>query len=197
MRKELVVSDAKQIAKTISRDLIYPIALLNGLTTSWSRCPRFKFDTTEPEDMAAFATAMPVFVDLGMKIKRQWAQEKLGIPEPDEGEEILQRAASPQLAVNNQPQVPQDPKVALTSLQPKPTLQTQLDDQLQVSTDLWVKMIKSLVENAQSLEDIRDGIEKLLPNMKLEQYAAVMGEALRVAELTGRADIMDEIANAS
>lgn len=197
VRKELVVSDAKQIAKTISRDLIYPIALLNGWTESWARCPRFKFDTTEPEDMAAFASAMPVFVDLGMKIKRQWAQEKLGIPEPDEGEEILARAAAPQVPAQEPKTPSKEMKAALTAMQKTPTMESQLDDQLQASTDVWIQMLKSLVDSATSLEEIRDGIEKLLPDMKLEQYAVVMGEALRVAELTGRADIMDEITNAN
>lgn len=196
VRKELVVSDAKQIAKTISRDLIYPIALLNGLTTSWSRCPRFKFDTTEPEDMAAFATAMPVFVKLGMKIKRQWAQEKLGIPEPDDGEEILQLSAEPKPVVENTDVPPKqpDPKVALTALQSKPTLETQLDDQLQSVTNIWVNRIRTLVMEAQSLEEIRDGLTALLPKMSIEEYSAIFGEAMRLAELTGRSDIIDEVA---
>jgi len=59
VRKELRDSDAKQVAKTLSRDLIYPIALLNGLVTTWERCPRFKFDLQEPEDLKYYADALP------------------------------------------------------------------------------------------------------------------------------------------
>lgn len=199
VRKELVVSDAKQIAKTLSRDLIYPIALLNGLTSDWTRCPRFKFDTTEPEDMAAFATSVPVLVDLGVKIKRQWAQERLGIPEPEEGEEILMRAAAPQPS----PAEPAKQIAALTAqlavlnAKPKPaTITEQLDDRIQPITGKWLAQIRELVNTADSLEQIRDGLEMLLPGMKLEDYAAMMAEALRVAELAGRDDIMSEANNA-
>jgi len=196
VRKELTVSDAKQIAKTISRDLIYPMAVLNGIESNWARCPRFKFDTSEPEDMDVFAKSMPVFVDLGMKIKRQWAQEKLGIPEPDEGEEILVRAKPAAPAIPNTDAVALTQRLAALTQQPAPvSLADQLDNKLQSTTGSWIDQIKALVESAASLEEIRDGIDKLLPNMKLEQYAAVMGEALRVAQLTGRSDIMDEIAN--
>lgn len=201
VRKELVVSDANQIEKTLSRDLFYPIALLNGLTTDWTRCPRFKFDTTEPEDMAVFAASAPVLVGLGVKMKRQWAQERLGIPEPEEGEEILTLAPAPP---SQAPQ--QEVQEALTALtaqvaalnaQPKPkTIDEQLDDRLQPITGKWLAQIRELVNTADSLEQIRDGLEMLLPGMKLEDYAAMMGEALRVAELAGRDDIMSEATNA-
>lgn len=205
VRKELVVSDAKQIAKTLSRDLIYPIALFNGLTADWSRCPRFKFNTSEPEDMSAFATSVPVLVDLGVKVGRQWAQERLGIPEPEEGEEILMRAAPSQPAEQMQPAEPtvKDAITALTAqvaalnTQQKPiTLTEQLDDRLQPATGKWITQIRNLVDTADSLEQIRDGLEMLLPNMELDDYAALMAEALRVAELAGRDDIMSEARNA-
>lgn len=199
VRKELVVSDAKQIAKTLSRDLIYPIALFNGLTTDWTRCPRFKFDTNEPEDMAAFATSVPVLVDLGMRMGRKWAQEKVGIPEPEEGEEILTRAAAPESA---EPEIKEavtalTAQVAALTSQVKPvTITEQLDDRLQPITGKWLGQIRELVNTADSLEQIRDGIETLLPGMKLDDYAAMMGEAMRVAELAGRDDIMSEARNA-
>lgn len=71
-----------------------------------------------------------------------------------------------------------------------------LDDRLQPITGKWLGQIRELVETADSLEQIRDGLEMLLPEMKLEDYSAMMGEALRVAELAGRDDIMSEATNA-
>ncbi|MGA7438589.1 MAG: DUF935 domain-containing protein, partial [Luteibacter sp.] len=83
VRKDLRDSDAKQVAATLSRDLLYPIALLNGLATDYRRAPKLRFAIEEPDDMATMAEALPVLVNLGMRIDRQWAQEKIGIPEPE------------------------------------------------------------------------------------------------------------------
>ncbi|OZY84829.1 hypothetical protein CBP51_16845 [Cellvibrio mixtus] len=74
------------------------------------------------------------------------------------------------------------------------TLTDQLDDKLQSATDVWINRIRELVMNADSLEAIRDGLAELLPNMSIEEYSTVMTEALRVAELNGRSEIMDEVA---
>lgn len=72
------------------------------------------------------------------------------------------------------------------------TLDQQLDEQLQKVTDVWISRIRELVMNAESLEAIRDGLATLLPNMSINEYANVMAEALRLAALHGRNDILDE-----
>lgn len=77
------------------------------------------------------------------------------------------------------------------------TLTDQLDDRLQGVTDVWINRIRELVMKAESMEALRDGLAALLPDMKPSEYASVMGEALRLAELNGRSDIMDEVASAS
>lgn len=74
------------------------------------------------------------------------------------------------------------------------TLTDQLDDRLQSVTDVWINRIRELVMNAESLDAIRDGLVELLPNMDVIQYSTVMTEALRLAELNGRSEIMDEVA---
>jgi phage gp29-like protein len=73
------------------------------------------------------------------------------------------------------------------------TLTDQADDKLQAVTDDWINRIRELVMNAESLDAIRDGLVELLPNMDVIQYSAVMTEALRLAELNGRSEIMDEV----
>jgi phage gp29-like protein len=52
------------------------------------------FDTGEAEDIKTFSEALPELVGVGMKIPVSWAHEKLRIPEPDDGEEVL-TVASP------------------------------------------------------------------------------------------------------
>ena len=48
------------------------------------------------------------------------------------------------------------------------------------------------MDGAASLQDIRDGLEQLLPDMTLEQYAQAMAEALAAAQLAGRYEVLQE-----
>jgi len=96
VRKDLRDSDAKQIASTLTRDLVFAIAALNGLAPDgMRRCPRFAFDVSEMEDLTTYAEALPKLVQIGMRIPRNWAQEQLGIPEPEGAEDVLGAAVSP------------------------------------------------------------------------------------------------------
>jgi len=201
VRKELIVSDAKQMSKTLTRDLVWPIAALNGLATDPDRCPRFVLDTNEPEDMREFAESAPVLVNMGFKIPRQWAQERLGIPEPEteSEEDVLQptgqggSAGAPPAGGFAGLSRTGTAALNIEHEQRAPTgFANQLDDRLQPHTDRWIEAIRDLVERAESLEQIRDELQTLIPGMSLEQYADVIAEALRVAELTGRDDVITE-----
>lgn len=217
VRKELVVSDAKQISTTISRDLIYPIAVLNGLVKDWNRCPRYVLDTSETEDMMEMARALPSLVNLGFKIKRQWAQERVGIPEPEEGEEILQRRAPPVTKPDQGPNQPDDPnkpeppetEAARTALKTccvhaalraetdaAPSPPQQMVDQARnngaVATTAWINQIRELVNRVNSLEQLREELLLLYPTLTLDQYASAMAEALAASHLAGRNEVTEE-----
>ena len=95
VRKDLRSSDIRQVCSTLTRDLLYPMAALNGLAPDgMRRCPVFCLDVGETEDLTAYADALPKLVGVGMQIPVQWAQEKLGIPQPQAGEAVLQAALS-------------------------------------------------------------------------------------------------------
>ncbi|MCP1642365.1 phage gp29-like protein [Pseudomonas citronellolis] len=181
------------LAKTLSRDLVYPIAVLNGLADSWARCPRLVFDVQEPEDLSAYATALPPLVKLGFQIPRSWAQQRLAIPEPAEGEEVLAAVAEP----TTRPALPaaSAPGQAVATAQvtlPR-TAADQLDDTMRPATDQWIDQIRALVQGAATLDEIRDGLDQLLPNMSMEQYADAMAQALAAAALQGRVEILQEV----
>jgi len=93
VRHDLRDSDARQIAGTLTRDLVWPMVALNIPGIAPHRSPRFEFDTQEGEDLAQYAEAIPKLVEAGAKIPVRWLHERLHIPEPQEGEPVLGFAA--------------------------------------------------------------------------------------------------------
>lgn len=96
VRRDLLVSDVKQLGQTFTQQIILPFLQINFAGVDPNRIPTFEFDTKEPADLAVFADSLPKLVDIGMPIPVQWAMDKLGIPEAQENEAILGRVANPQ-----------------------------------------------------------------------------------------------------
>lgn len=260
VRKDLRDSDIRQINSTITRDLVYPIAILNGLAPDgMRRCPVFQLIVGETEDLTAYSDALPKLAGIGLQIPVQWAHEKLGIPQPEAGEPILSgqtAQAVPQVSAETLSDdkkydaaminaysmgierlaklgvdVPTDfvrqifdlpaPKSGQTVLAPTVeaataaatgqylgiataaarlpqqqtapvAMQQQLATNIAPAAGAWVEQLRVLVMSAQSLDDVRAGLDQLLPNMTLDQYAAAMTDALAAAKLAGRYEVLQE-----
>lgn len=94
VRRDILVADAREIAGTLMRDLLYPMIALNrGNIDGLRRCPRFVFDTGEAEDIKLFADALPELVGVGMEIPVDWAHNKLRIRRPTNNEPVLRVSA--------------------------------------------------------------------------------------------------------
>lgn len=101
VRGELLVSDARQLESTLTRDLVYPLLALNkGGVQDRRRLPRFKFIFDDHADLKMLADALPTLVGVGMQIPVEWAHERSGIPQPEEGKAVLKVAAAPQPATS-------------------------------------------------------------------------------------------------
>lgn len=118
VRQDILEADARQIAGTLTRDVVYPLIALNrGNIDGLRRSPRVVFDTGEAEDIKLFADALPELVGVGMQIPVRWAHDKLRIPEPDGKEPVLVVAApanvlNPALRPEPGKQTPAEPKPA-------------------------------------------------------------------------------------
>jgi phage gp29-like protein len=88
VRLDIRDDDATQLDQTLSAQLVYPIAMLNGLFAD-NRCPSFVSDTQEPDDLALYADALPKLVGIGAKIPLRYLNQKLKIPEAEDGEAVL------------------------------------------------------------------------------------------------------------
>ncbi|HFO4497714.1 TPA: DUF935 domain-containing protein, partial [Escherichia coli] len=80
VRREIRNADVGQLARSINRDLIYPLLALNSDSTiDINRLPGIVFDTSEAGDITALSDAIPKLA-AGMRIPVSWIQEKLHIP---------------------------------------------------------------------------------------------------------------------
>ncbi len=87
VRGDIVRADARQLAATLNRDLVRPFVELN-----WGRAdeaPRLLLPAAEPEDTAALTAALERLVPLGLRVQASVARDRLGLPDPEEGAELL------------------------------------------------------------------------------------------------------------
>lgn len=88
-RLEIRDSDAKQLAASLSRDVIGALMRINYPHVSPRRYPKLVFDLAETEDIGVYSEALPKLVSIGMQIPAPWAHKRLGIPMVSGDEPVL------------------------------------------------------------------------------------------------------------
>ena len=88
-RLEIRDSDAKQLAASLSRDVIGALMRINYPHVSPRRYPKLVFDLAETEDIGVYSEALPKLVGIGMQIPAPWAHKRLGIPMVSGDEPVL------------------------------------------------------------------------------------------------------------
>ena len=111
-RLEIRDSDAKQLASSISRDVIGALMRINYPNVSPRRYPKFVFDLAETEDIGVYSEALPKLVGIGMQIPAPWAHKRLGIPMVSGDESVLSMAQANK-PTNQAPLTAQLPAVAM------------------------------------------------------------------------------------
>ena len=196
VRKDLRDGDIRQLNTTITRDLVYAIAAMNGLAPDGiKRCPRFGLITGETEDIQVLSEALPKLVGIGVQVPQDWANQKLGIPVPQPGQVVL--GVTPVVQAAPAP----TGTAALTAALPAPAappqtaaqaMAPQLANNVAKAMSPWFADIFKLVMAVDSLEEFRDGLELLIPGMTLEQYALALADGTTAAQLAGRTEVMQE-----
>lgn len=208
VRRDLLVSDAKQIAQTISQQLILPYLQINvDPNIDPARIPYFEFDTKEREDLAQYADAIPKLVDVGVNVPEYWVREKLGIPEPQDDEPILKR-----IQTEFKPDLTEGKKVGLSAqLHPvgcpcgcgtvalsaaeksqgeQGILDTAIEEAFsRVDFNRQLNpMVKQAVETlhvCSSYEEAFNALAALYPNLDTAEHQQYLTQALFLSELLG------------
>lgn len=200
VRRDLLVSDAKQLAQTLTKQIILPYLQINlNANIDPTRIPYFEFDTKEREDLNQYAEALPKLVEIGVKIPERFVREKLGIPEANEDEEILQfNAVTPEpTALSQNHCTCCQPKGIALSHEEISTQQAILDEEQNKAfadidfnrqLDPMVKQAVALLQSCDDYEQAAEALARLYPDLEDSQHQRYLTQGLFVAELLGVSD---------
>jgi phage gp29-like protein len=190
VRQEIRDADLKALAATLTRDLVYPLYALNGKSYSnQHRIPRFEFDLTEPENLTTFVEPLEKLTGLGVSIPVSWVYDKTKIPQPKEGEAILQQASPVAVAplaalkskVETKNEDTENELLALTD---------NLAEQAESESNGFLTQLKQIVDSADSFEQMQSQLLAL--SLADQGLAEIMGQALTVASIAGRYDLLQD-----
>ena len=183
VRKEIRNADVRQLARTLNRDLLYPLLALNSShPVDLTRLPSIVFDTGEAEDLAVYANAIPK-LSSGMEIAKSWVYDKLHIPVPVDGEPIFKVASEPSPP-------PQDAALSAEDL-PRHTDEI---ERMSVTPAEFQQAIEPVLKPL-ILAILKDGPEtamskaaELYPHLDDSELIDMLTRAIFVADLWGRLD---------
>lgn len=195
VRRDILIADARQLAATLTRDLVYPLLALNrGGVDSMRRCPRFEFDLGEAEDLALFAQALPALAAGGAQIPVSWVHEKLRIPEATAGEAVFGAPPEPEAEPETMPPKGREALAALAviSAPDDDPLADQLGTAASPGVAAWIETVREMLDDSESLEEFRQKLFTAWPDLNRGQLVDAMTEALATAHLWGMSDVVDE-----
>lgn len=191
VRRDILKSDARQIARSLTRMLVMPLARLN---TRLTRLPTWVFDTELPEDLTRYSQALPSLVNVGLQVPARWVHEKLGIPEPEAGERVLE-PQHPAGLMALRARVPST--AAAARRRPAPTgpaelIAARLEQENRAGMEAWLARIEAMLEAAESLDEFKAMLLAAQHELPDDALATNLAEALLAAEAAGRFDLEDE-----
>ena len=168
VRDEVIVTDSMLIDDSFSRSVATWLTEWNfpGAVT-----PMVQRIIRRPESLKALADRDKIIFDMGHRLTRDYVMQAYDVevedpPPPTRGAEFAE-SGTPDAA---------------------DVLADRLEDAAGAALDGLVEPVRRLVEQAESLEAIRDGLLELYAGMDASELGVLMQRALMAAELAGRYD---------
>lgn len=197
VRADLREADAKQLARTIRRDVFTPFVRFNYGPDA--KIPLFIIDTPESEDLKAFSEAVTPLIDRGLKVKTSQVLEKFGLEAAEADDEVLgpQPKAVP-VAAPAVADAQADDDQAKAANRAKSGAGSEPADRMDElagnAMEGWEEQLDPLVEpferlakGATSYADFAAGIADAAGEMDPAELARVLGAALFKARAQGDA----------
>lgn len=195
VQEDIERADAKALAAVLNRDLI--VSWMQLEFGPLKKYPRLHIGRPEEQNVSQKIDGAKALVPMGLRVGKTYFNDLLGIPVPDDDEELLVAQQPAPLFGQSSP-----------GFAPTPSLHAEQRNEDQVdriaaealkltsgASDEMIDTIRNVVAQAKSLEDLRTAIQKL--NLPKDKLAGALRMALVIANMVGRADIADATGDAS
>ena len=178
VRKELVEADADLVCDSFNRSVA---TWLTAWNFPGAAVPRVRRNMPDTEELKALAERDKLIVDMGHRLSADYIEETYGV--------TVDRTAPP-------PAPAPGPEFAEEDEDGPDVLAGRLAEDANPLMDGLTQPIRQIVEQASSLEEVRDRLLDAYPDMDVSGFAALMQRALAAAELAGEYDASEEIEDA-
>lgn len=177
VRDDIVKADADVVCESFNQSVVRWLTEWNYPT---ARPPRVWRKMEEPEDLDKLAERDSRVALMGYRPTLKYIEEHYG-----EGWELDDRPRTSPSPIGFSER--SDDSVTRRGN----TMTDRLKADAVPGWDAMMEPVRRLLEHAESLEDVRDGILDLYQDMPSDQLARVMQKAIATAELSGRADVSE------
>lgn len=206
VRRDLLVADAKQIAKTLTQQLIYKLIDLNFPNVKPTDLPYFEFDLKESVDLLMYSQALPPLVNIGVKFPENYINEILSIP-PKADDDVFVEPKLPaggfqlnkiqdkgELLKTEKPQKSQKGNGAYSKLRKDFDLldlafnnSFENEEFVNQLSDVDAKLLE-IIKNSTDFEDLENQILDEFLHLDFSQHQKYLEKALAIADLIGFKD---------
>ncbi len=193
VRLDLAKADTRSLTATLRDQLIRPIV---GFNFGWDTpCPFYKAIWEEQEDLKEKAEWLTSLLDRHVEMPLSFVRQEFNIPKPEGNEPVLGRMSAQDVPEKKDPSKPIVAKKEVKEVEEVEDAGTLFTEQLETEAgalmDAFIEPVRNLVETAQSLEEVRDGLIDLYPDMNATEMGILMQQALTAAELSGRFEVSE------
>ncbi len=198
VRADIERSDARQIAGTLTRDIVVPIVALNRGPRA--HYPRAVIERASAPDLAMLADSLQRLVPLGLRVSARQVRDIFGLDAPDSDDEVLGAAGAPPAGAP--PAEARDTgrdgaRAAIartgTDDDPVPAWTGQAHRLIDPIVAGWIDAAREQVDAAATLADLRDHLDASEDWMVVAApMTGVFAQALATTHLAGLHDVLDE-----
>lgn len=197
VRGDICESDAKQLARTIRRDVIEPYVRFNYGPDA--KVPGLTLHTPESEDLKALSEALAPMIDRGLKVKSSQLRDKFGLDAPEGDDEVLGPAAKTSTTAPAEPVQPAaaDDKALNRTQGERADKADRIDELADEAMNGWTEELDPLVEpferlaaSAKSYAEFEAGLVDAAATMDATALARSLGAAFFKARAQG--DVHDD-----
>ncbi len=195
VRQDLTEADCRALMGTIKKQIIKPLVLFNFGADYENRLPSYKIKYEPPEDTMEIAKTYKVVINgIGLPVAKSHVYEKLGIPEPQDHEELVIPMAIQQTqqrfqVVSNRSSVPIQKNTIVDLDEAGQVVDSMVNRATLESIPLMKKLfepIMNVIQNSGSYDEMLNKLADLYPTLTTDDLEELMTNSLNTVNLVGR-----------